>query len=288
MAVQLSQKRGLVNSATDIGALTAALGASSAGFLGAGTFGETWQVEGIPGLPASCAVKLLRTGSFNPKRLAREVDSLTRFDFAGIMKLYEVRIVALPDGPQTALICEHIPGGEVKQRIEDSGLPKPSTVRKFAIGLLDAVRELHEADTWHRDIKPANILLRDGRWSSPVLIDFGLARAASDATMTAYPQQVGTLLYMAPEALRGEPARKLADIWSCGVVIYQLLTGRHPFITDFDGLLADDFVDLVVGDPFPLPEGIPPDLQDVVIRLLSQAPYSRGTAARALEDLRRA
>lgn len=275
-----------MSSATDTNALVAAFGASSGSFLGKGSFGETWKIDGIPQLPATCAVKLLHPGSFHPKRLGREVDSLRRFDSSGIVKLYEVRTVTLPDGPRTALVCEYIPGGEVKERIEASGSPKYSTVRKFAIGLLDAVRELHEADTWHRDIKPANILLRDGRWRSPVLIDFGLARAATDSTVTAYPQQVGTLLYMAPEALRGEPAKKLADIWSCGVVLYELLASRHPFIAEFDGLLPDDVVDLVVGDPFPLPDDVPPDLRAVVLRLLSQAPHSRGMASRALNDLR--
>lgn len=267
--------------------LVSALGATSAHYLGKGSYGETWCVVGIPEYPARCAVKVLHPGGFNSKRLEREIESLRRFDSPGIVKLYGVEQIALSDGARTALICEQIDGGEAKERVATTGLPKATTVRRFAIGLLEAVRDLHEADTWHRDIKPANILLRDGQWKSPVLIDFGLARAATDLTMTAYPQQIGTLLYMSPEALRGEPARKLADLWSCGVVLYELLAGRHPFISDFVGLLPDDIVDLVVGDPFALPDDIPDGLREVVLRLLSQTPHTRGTASRALDDLRK-
>jgi serine/threonine protein kinase len=268
--------------------LVDAFDAESAHFLGRGSFGETWCVQGAPGLPDRVAVKVLLARSFDPRRLAREIEGLQRFDFPGIVKLLEARTIELSGARCTALICEHIAGGDISAKLAGLGkLPSHAHVDKFALGLLSAVAELHASDTWHRDLKPANVLLRDGRWKQPVLIDFGLSRAATDATMTAYPQQIGTLLFMAPEALRGEPARKQADLWSCGVILYMLLTGNHPFISNAVGLLPDDVVDLVAGNPRPLPNHIPDDLAEVVLRLLAQSPHARGSAARALEDLRK-
>ncbi|QYH34742.1 serine/threonine-protein kinase [Salinibacterium sp. M195] len=270
-------------------ALIVAFSAENAHFLGRGSFGETWCVEGAPGLPQQVAVKVLIERSFDPRRLAREVEGLQRFDSPGIVKLVELRNIDIDGGSRTALVCEHIDGGDVATKLTESGtLPSRGHVRKFAIGLLAAIAELHAADTWHRDIKPANTLLRDGRWRAPVLIDFGLSRAATDATLTAYPQQVGTLLFMSPEALRGEAARKQADLWSCGVMLYMLIAGKHPFISNQDGLLPDDVVDLVAGTPLPLPKNVPNDLGEVVLRLLAQAPHARGSAARALNTLRKA
>ncbi|WP_291057834.1 serine/threonine-protein kinase [Herbiconiux sp.] len=263
-----------------------AIGGLHAEFLGIGSFGETWSIAGLEGVPDPSAAKILHEGSFNPRRLKRETDALERLDSAGIVDLYEVRVVTLGGIDRTVLICELIPGMDVEDKLAIDGRPNYAHVRKFAMGLLIAVRDMHDADTWHRDIKPANILLRDGRWKSPVLIDFGLSRAVTDATMTAYPQRVGTLRYMAPEALRGEPARKLADLWSCGVILYELIAGTHPFISSFVGLAPDDVVDEVVGDPRPLPGDVPDDLRELVLRLLSQSPHLRGSARRAIETLK--
>jgi eukaryotic-like serine/threonine-protein kinase len=265
--------------------LAPALGASGAEFIGMGTYGETWRVDDIDGVPGRWAVKVLKPELFNPRTATREIEGLLRFDSPGIVKLFGVRQADLDGRPHVALICEYIEGGDVLARLRADGSPSSNAARKFAHRLLSAVAELHSAETVHRDIKPQNILLRDGRWSHPVLIDFGLARTLTEQTMTIYPKAVGSYLYMSPEQLRGEKARKAADLWACGVVLYVILTGTHPYGLGARQLSEEELIATVVGAPRPLPADIPSDLADVTLRLLSETPYRRGTAIRAAADL---
>ena len=131
-------------------------------------------------------------------------------------------------------------------------------------------------------------MLRDGKWSRPVLIDFGLTRPLSGGTMTLYPALVGTIPWMSPEQLQGERARKAGDIWACGVILYQMLTGMHPFFHGIDirNMEAEELVDLVSVPAPDLPTSVPDDLASLVKRLLiPDPPNQRGSAKRALRDL---
>ena len=264
------------------------MGASNAFFLGEGTFGETWCARDVDGGGVDYAVKVLKPEWFNAKLVQREVDNLGHFDHPGIVKLVEVRTVTIEGEARVALVCEFIEGGSVEAAIKAGDFPTRKQAKKFARGLLEALTELHANDKIHRDIKPANIMLRDGDWSRPVLIDFGLSRSVSGGTMTAYPQRVGSVPWMAPEQLRGERARKAADVWACGVVVYELLSARHPFFygVSLPALDPEELVDLVAVPPAPLPQDVPEKLAGVVLRLLTaDPPNQRGTARRAWVDL---
>ncbi|MDR6201233.1 serine/threonine protein kinase [Microbacterium sp. SORGH_AS428] len=270
-------------------AVAGAFSATSAHFLGTGTYGETWCVRGIDGQTDDYAVKLLKPEFFNPARVQREIQGLQRFDHRGIVRLIEVRTVAIDGEPRTALVCEYIQGGSVQDALTQGTLPSKKDAKKFARGLLEAVAELHREETIHRDIKPANIMLRDGDWAQPVLIDFGLARSLSDKTFTRYPAKVGSLLWMSPEQLSAERARKASDIWACGIVLQQVLTGDHPFVNmaDLSGLDEDELYDLFTVPPKALPDGAPGSLAVLVGRFLTAEPlYARGTAQRAIADLK--
>jgi serine/threonine protein kinase len=270
-------------------AVAGAFSAISAHLLGTGTYGETWCVQGLDGRADEFAVKLLRPEFFNPARVQREIEGLQRFDHPGIVRLIEVRTVVIGGESRTALVCEYIQGGSVQDALSLGTLPSKKDAKKFARGLLEAVAELHGAETIHRDIKPANIMLRDGDWAQPVLIDFGLARSLSDKTFTRYPAKVGSLLWMSPEQLSAERARKASDIWACGIVLQQVLTGNHPFVdmTDLAGLDEDELYDLFTVPPKPLPDTAPRSLSKLVGRFLTAEPlYARGTARRAIADLK--
>lgn len=270
-------------------AVAGAFSATSAHFLGTGTYGETWCVRGLDAEAGDYAVKLLKPEFFNPARVQREIQGLQRFDHPGIVRLIEVRTVEIEREPRTALVCEYIQGGSVQDALNLGALPSKKEAKKFARGILEAVAELHGAETIHRDIKPANIMLRDGEWAHPVLIDFGLARSLSDKTFTRYPAKMGTLLWMSPEQLSAERARKASDIWACGVVLQQVLTGDHPFVNlaDLSGLDEDELYDLFTVPPKPLPDTAPHSLAALVGRFLTAEPlYTRGTAKRALADLK--
>ncbi|ROQ05153.1 serine/threonine protein kinase [Curtobacterium sp. PhB171] len=267
-----------------------AVGGTTSTFLGAGTFGETWRVDGvlIDGEPRSVAVKFLQPHNFHPGLVEREIAGLTDISSRRIMGLHEVRTISIADTDYTALLCEYLPGGSVEDNLAADGVPGHVDAVAFAIELLHAVAQLHAAERVHRDLKPENIMLRDGSWASPVLIDLGLSKAATEMTMTRYPQRVGSLLFMAPEQLRGERARKSSDLWACGVILFTVLTGQHPYITSLSGKTEDEVAEEITGPPRALPAHIPDALHDVVLRLLSEDAFERGTAKRALKDLRKA
>lgn len=208
----------------DPAAVAAAFGATSAVLLGSGGYGDTYMVADVPGIGSSCAVKLLKPASYDQHRAEREMDGMRRFTGPGAARLLEVRTLDVSGEERVALVCEFIPGGNVQQRIDKGNLPNFRQLRKFAVGLLKTIAQLHGGDACHRDIKPLNILLRDGKWSQPVLIDFGMYRVITDPTITALGAHVGSWPYMPPEHLRGDLSGKAADVWACGVTLHTLAT----------------------------------------------------------------
>lgn len=269
--------------------VTAAFGAKSAAHLGSGTYGETWHVDGIEidGNTTVSAVKFLRPEHFRAHLVAREVEGLMAFDDEHVVKLHAVTEREIDGESHTALLCEYIAGGDVNSNLA-LGRPSQKKTIGFAAELLTAVALLHASERMHRDLKPENIILRDGNWLRPVLIDFGLSKSVTDVTRTLYPQRVGSLRYMAPQQLAGQKPRNASDLWACGVILFEVIAGRHPFIDDFAGLTEDDVADQVAGPPASLPDGTHPILVEIVERLLAEEPYARGTAERASTDLRKA
>ncbi|MFK4729489.1 serine/threonine-protein kinase [Agromyces mediolanus] len=273
----------------DADELAGALDGAGATLLGAGTFGETWLVDGVDveGVRSSVAVKVLHAERVNPDLVRREVHGLTLVRIPQIVELLEVRAFELTGGHRIGLLFEHVPGGDAESHIVAGRHPSSDELCVFARELITALDALHGHEVIHRDVKLANIVLRDGRWDQPVLIDFGLSKRLADSSFTIGPGPVGTPPYMAPELLRSEPARKSADLWACGVVLYMLAAGRFPYFDDATGLTVDDLADIVVGPPRPLPDGLPEDLERLILRLLEQEEYRRGSAKRALADIER-
>lgn len=266
-----------------------ALHGESASLLGSGTFGQTWRVEGVNlgDGPTVVAAKFLRPEHFNTTLAERETGWLRKMDSGGIVRLLDVATVEVEDVEHTVLFCEFIDGGSVA----DNFITHPPTISEviaFATALLETVQHVHGASAVHRDIKPANILLRDGRWDSPVLIDFGLVKGAGDVTITRYPQQMGSLWWMSPEQLRGERARNSSDMWACGVVLFGLLcNGDHPFLDLAEirrvGAQPDEIAELLEGPPRAFPAGVPDALQAAITKLLAQEGWARGSARVAAE-----
>ncbi|MDO4099201.1 serine/threonine-protein kinase [Clavibacter michiganensis] len=271
-------------------AVAAALNGQNATLLGQGTFGETWRVElvEVDGEPQTVAAKFLKPAHYNVTLAQRETAWLSRMSTHGVVRLFSVVEVDINGVQYTVLLCEYIHGGSVEDAITRA-YPSHSEIMDFAAGLLECVEHVHSVNAVHRDIKPANIMLRDGDWSQPVLIDFGLAKGTGDATITQYPQPVGTIAWMAPEQLRGQEARKAADIWACGVILYQLFTaGAYPFFNpaELQGVGREEIAELVEGPPVPLPDEVSPEMRLLIAKFLSQQGWRRGSASRAAKDLK--
>jgi WD40 repeat protein len=253
--------------------------------LGGGAFGIVLRARDET-LQRVVALKVLapQVAATSParKRFLREARS-----YAAIRHDHVVQVHAVVEQPLPYLVMEFIPGETLQQLLDRTGpLDAPEIVRigrQIAEGLAAA----HATGLIHRDVKPANVLIESGPERRVKLTDFGLARAADDASISQSGLVAGTPLYMAPEQARGEALDHRADLFSLGSVLYALCTGRPPFRAG--GTLA--VLNRVCEDtPRPIREVIPetPDwLADLVGRLHAKDPAERFQSAREVADLLR-
>ena len=204
------------------------------GLLGVGGMGEVYRARDTR-LAREVAIKILpRAFKDDPDRLARferEARVLASLNHPHIGAIYGLEDA---DGVN-ALVMELVEGEDLSQRIARGAMPMDEALT-IARQIAEALEAAHEQGIIHRDLKPANIKLR--RDGTVKVLDFGLAKALAPAsgdapTLTAVGDQSGVILgtpaYMSPEQARGEAAGRQADIWSFGVVFYELLTGISPF-----------------------------------------------------------
>jgi hypothetical protein len=184
------------------------------------------------------------------------------------------------------LAMRYVPGTNLRQVI-DGGQLGLERVRRVVRSVASALDAAHERGLVHRDVKPANILLEDGDRLHARLSDFGLAQFEEAETLTAQGDVPGTLAYISPERLHGKPATPAADVWAVGVLLWEALGGRHPFLTGSPVEMAKK---IEAGAP-PLRQPRP-DLPDALVKLVSRAlapdPGRRPSASRLAAGLRRA
>ena len=184
------------------------------------------------------------------------------------------------------IAMEYLPGGTLKDRILRRGALPAHTAAAVALQMAEALRAAHESNVIHRDIKPHNILVTGS--GDVKVTDFGIARAASSSTMTRTGHILGTAHYISPEQAMGEHVGPASDLYSLGVVLYEMLTGELPFDADTPIGIAMKHVNGIVRPPQDLNPSVPDGINAITLRLLAKNPDDRyGSDAELIDDLER-
>ncbi|MCL4869088.1 MAG: protein kinase [Anaerolineae bacterium] len=227
---------------------------------------------------------LVVAGSDYLARFRREAEVLRRLNHPNIVKMIEA--IELDD--QLTIVMEYVPGGSLQQLLAAGvGLPRPQAVT-IALELADALARTHHLGIIHRDLKPANVLIAED--GTPRLTDFGIARLGQGHTrLTQQGTTLGTAAYMAPEAYLGEELDSRADVWSFGVMLYEMLAGRNPFVHEqiaatITGVLYSPLPDIRQDCP-DIPASLAHLLQQMLVRERPQRLGSMRQVAAILEQV---
>jgi len=247
---------------------------------GIGVVDEAWDDL----LGATVAIKRIKPAFRGEhdwlQRFQRECRVLGRMQHPNIVELLDVDIKS-PDG--SMCVMEYVDGTAASLFAQ----AHPHLVVDVARQICSALAYAHAEGVVHRDVKPGNILVKpDG---TVKLLDFGLARSSLDGTLTASDEILGTLLFIAPEQTTSHRVDGRADLYSFGVLLYEMLCGRPPYRNP--GHATELFLEIVGGEPASPAAVVPslhPDLDALVLRLLERSPERRcQSASEVLEALER-
>ena len=217
------------------------------------------------------------------ERFRREAQNAASLSHPNIVSIYDRG--ETEDGTYY-IAMEYLPGGTLKDRLVRRGPLPARTAAAVALQIAEALKVAHDSDVVHRDIKPHNILITES--GDIKVTDFGIARAASSSTMTRTGSIIGTAHYLSPEQAMGEPVRPTSDLYSLGVVLYEMLTGELPYDAETPIGIAMKHVNGEMREPIELDPSIPAGINAVVMKLLSRDPGDRyPDAASLIADLER-
>jgi eukaryotic-like serine/threonine-protein kinase len=188
------------------------------------------------------------------------------------------------DGPTRYIVMEYVEGGSLAELLREEKPLEPARAAHIAEKVADALEAAHAAGIVHRDIKPGNVMVGFG--DRVKVLDFGIARTADAVTLTQTASVLGTAPYMSPEQAMGQPADARSDIYSLGCVLYEMLTGKPPFMAEVPAGVLHQHVRVDPKPPRELNPVIPPALDALVLQMLAKDPGDRPqTAAEVRERL---
>jgi Protein kinase domain len=249
--------------------------------LGSGGSGSVWLVRDERSA-RDVALKVVPREGKAGSRAEREVEAAARLRHPRCL-----RALALErDDRHVYVAYEYVEGKTLRQALRHGELDDGSAV-EAAAQVLEALAHAHGKGVVHRDVKPANVMLEDSEDVSVRVLDFGLAQLEEADTLTAVGDVPGTLAYIAPERLAGRNASGAADVWSVGVLLWEVLAGRHPF-SSFSPLETAKRVKAGAPRLGALRPDLPRRLTETVDGMLAPAPSRRPSAKEAAIRLRSA
>jgi beta-lactam-binding protein with PASTA domain/tRNA A-37 threonylcarbamoyl transferase component Bud32 len=258
--------------------------------LGRGGMAEVHRGQDVR-LGRTVAIKTLRTDlARDPTfqaRFRREAQSAASLNHPAVVAVYDTGEDHGVDIPY--IVMEYVDGYTLRELLQSDRRLMPERALEITAGVLQALDYSHRQGIIHRDIKPANVMLT--RSGDIKVMDFGIARAVADtaATMTATAAVIGTAQYLSPEQARGERVDARSDLYSTGCLLYELLTGRPPFVGDSPVAVAYQHVREDPLPPSQFDPEIPPEVDAIVLKALAKHPDNRyQSAAEMRADIERA
>ena len=237
------------------------------------------------------AVKRLRTDLASDAtfqaRFRREAQSSASLNHPSIVAVYDTGEEPATDGSgvsQPYIVMEFVAGRTLRDILREGRKILPERALEISSGVLSALDYSHRAGIIHRDIKPGNVMLTPS--GDVKVMDFGIARAMSDAanSMTQTAAVVGTAQYLSPEQARGEAVDSRSDVYSAGCLLYELLTGRPPFVGDSPVAVAYQHVREQADPPSDHDTDLPPAVDAIVMKALAKRLEDRYQSAGAMRN----
>jgi len=252
--------------------------------IGAGGMGEVYLAEDTK-LKRHVALKFLPAHSASNadmrSRFTREARAVAALSHPNIVTIYEVG----EWGDRPFFAMEHVVGESLRTVIKQGKLSTDEAVR-LTMQICEGLHEAHEAGVVHRDIKPGNIII-DTKGRARIL-DFGLAMVSGEDKLTKTGSTLGTAGYMSPEQVSGKQVDHRSDLFSVGVILYEMLTGRRPFEGDNDAAIVNAITNSTPEPVARFKSGVTGELQQIVDKALSKDPHLRYQHADGmLSDLKR-
>ena len=239
--------------------------------LGEGGMGIVYKAEDTK-LKRTVALKFLKPeilGNADQKsRFIKEAQAAAALNHPNICTVYEID----EDDGRTFIAMEYIEGQSLKEKIEFGPLKQKSAI-KIAIQVAEGLHEAHNNGIVHRDIKSSNVMLTQKGHAK--IMDFGLAKTAFGSLVTKEGTTLGTVAYMSPEQAQGEQVDARTDIWSLGVMLYEMITGQLPFKGEHDQAIM---LNILKTEPEPLTAlrtGVPIVLDGIMAKMLAKDPGAR-------------
>lgn len=203
------------------------------------------------------------------KKFDRESQAAAGLSHPNIVSVYDVGV----DGDVYFIVMEYVDGITLKQYLDKKGHLEYEEATNFIIDIAEALKCAHAHQIIHRDIKPQNIMLTADLM--PKVTDFGIARAITSSTITMTNQTMGSVHYISPEQARGGFVDERSDLYSLGIMYYELLTGQLPFDEESTVTIAIKHIQEDITPPMEINPDIPQSVNDVVVKLCEKKPEDR-------------
>jgi TolB-like protein/predicted Ser/Thr protein kinase len=251
--------------------------------IGRGGMGIVYKAEDIK-LERTVALKFLPAGlTENPEareRFIREAKAAAALSHPHICTVHEIN----EEEREPFIVMEYVDGQSLREKIRKGALEQ-AVALDIAMQVAEGLDEAHKKGIIHRDIKPGNIMVTDK--GTAKVMDFGLAKIFGSSLITQEAMTMGTVAYMSPEQAEGAPLDQRTDVWSLGIVLYEMVTGQLPFKGEYEQSLIHSILNTDPVPPGEIRKGLQKGLESIILKALAKNPNARyQDMGEVLEDLK--